>query len=228
MSFPGERIKKLRWFRGYTCEQLARLVKRTRPYLSSVENGHNPPTPKLLEDLADPLGVDVAWFTDEHPSPAPLGGAGIRPLLLALRDFHRRSGRAKARRRIPLLAPTCAADPVSLFTGRAPRGAIEKYVACPDELTEAQVVAVRIAGDRMAPRLFDGDLVLAVAGAPPREDRLAVARADGEPIACGLYRATKEGVTLTPINARYPANLYRAGAILWAARAHTIYADAYG
>ncbi|MCR4314771.1 MAG: helix-turn-helix domain-containing protein [Planctomycetes bacterium] len=66
----GEKIKRLRGFRGLTCEGLSELIDRTRPYLSSVENGHNPPTKKLLRVIADALDVDVDYFEHEPGSPA--------------------------------------------------------------------------------------------------------------------------------------------------------------
>lgn len=53
----GERIKRVRGGRGFTCSDLAALIGRSRPYLSSIENGKNPPTPKIMRDIARILRV---------------------------------------------------------------------------------------------------------------------------------------------------------------------------
>ncbi|MBI4567264.1 MAG: helix-turn-helix transcriptional regulator [Planctomycetes bacterium] len=59
----GERIKRLRNYRGMSCHDLAKAAGRSRPYISSVENGMNPPTEKLLRRVSEVLKVDLGFFT---------------------------------------------------------------------------------------------------------------------------------------------------------------------
>jgi transcriptional regulator with XRE-family HTH domain len=63
----GERIKRLRSFRGLTCAELAKRIGCTRPYLSAVENGRYPVSSKILRKLSQALNVTPDFFvaTDE-------------------------------------------------------------------------------------------------------------------------------------------------------------------
>ena len=62
----GERIKRLRSFRGLTCAELAKRIGCTRPYLSAVENGRYPVSTKILRKLSGALNVTHDFFMNAH------------------------------------------------------------------------------------------------------------------------------------------------------------------
>jgi transcriptional regulator with XRE-family HTH domain len=52
----GELVRSRRIEKGLTVEQLARLVGKSKTYMSFVENGKREPTPGLIERLVSVLG----------------------------------------------------------------------------------------------------------------------------------------------------------------------------
>lgn len=59
----GKTIKEIRKQRKLTQKQLADEIKISRSYLSDIENGNKNPSIKTTQQLAEKLGVSVAYLT---------------------------------------------------------------------------------------------------------------------------------------------------------------------
>ena len=59
----GKRITYLRKMRKFSQEDLALEANVNKNYLSDLENGRRNPTLKILEKIANALGIDVSELT---------------------------------------------------------------------------------------------------------------------------------------------------------------------
>lgn len=55
----GKRISEIRRKRGMTSEKLAYENEISKGYMSDIENGKKLPSIKMLNQIADALGVDI-------------------------------------------------------------------------------------------------------------------------------------------------------------------------
>jgi len=79
--------------------------------------------------------------------------------------------------------------------------------------------ALRVDGNSMAPRIRDGDIVVARRDAPPREGHTAVARIRGHiGVTVKLWRTEGDRVHLVPINDACDPGVFPRDLILWACR----------
>jgi transcriptional regulator with XRE-family HTH domain len=79
----GPRIRHYREQRGYTQEQLAQKLGKTKGYLSRIENGKERPNLELLANIADALGIRVKdLFDDDTPTPPELKEIGAEWIML--------------------------------------------------------------------------------------------------------------------------------------------------
>ncbi len=77
----GSRVRSLRLWRDLPQDALAYRIGVARSTLQLIEYGNAAPTVDTLWDLADVLGVPVAWFlTDDWTWPEGWRGAGGLPL----------------------------------------------------------------------------------------------------------------------------------------------------
>ena len=69
MKFYGERIKELREGQGWTQQELADQVMRSKQYICKIELGHANPPAALLSGLSRVFGVSIDYFfSDQLPS----------------------------------------------------------------------------------------------------------------------------------------------------------------
>lgn len=69
LEFNGAELRLARVFRGFALEDVAERVDKTRQYLHRLETGQATPTEELIDQLADALDVEPAFFAGP-PSPA--------------------------------------------------------------------------------------------------------------------------------------------------------------
>jgi len=62
MESEYERLKHARELAGVTLAELARLTGYALTTLSSVENGHDKPSQRLLEKWTSALGISATWL----------------------------------------------------------------------------------------------------------------------------------------------------------------------
>lgn len=71
MPFSGEKLREIRESAGVEREALAALVGTSKQYVSHLENGIKAnPAFDLVEKLAKSLGVSLAAFVADAPTPA--------------------------------------------------------------------------------------------------------------------------------------------------------------
>jgi len=63
--FDGAMLRLARLLNGYSLEELAMQVNKTRQYLYKLETGQSAPTPQLLEGLSKALKVDPHFFSNK-------------------------------------------------------------------------------------------------------------------------------------------------------------------
>ncbi|WP_298494545.1 helix-turn-helix domain-containing protein [uncultured Maritimibacter sp.] len=61
------RLRELRKHRGLTGEQLGQMLGISKGYISELENGRKTPGGRLLLDMAEVFGVEVADLFDGTP-----------------------------------------------------------------------------------------------------------------------------------------------------------------
>jgi len=71
MSFSGVALRTARLLKGYSLEEVAVRVGKTRQYISKLETGGGAPAKELAEGLASALGVAPVFF-ETGMSPAPI------------------------------------------------------------------------------------------------------------------------------------------------------------
>jgi phage repressor protein C with HTH and peptisase S24 domain len=119
---------------------------------------------------------------------------------------------------VPLIGLAQAGDGGYFDDGGFPIGQGWDEIPFPD-VDRAQVYALEIAGDSMAPVFRDGDIVLVAPGAPVRRgDRVVVKTADGEVLAKELARKTAKQIELRSLNPQHPDRSFLASEIAWIAR----------
>ncbi|MCD6395797.1 MAG: S24 family peptidase, partial [Planctomycetes bacterium] len=77
--------------------------------------------------------------------------------------------------------------------------------------------ALRVDGESMAPRINDGDIVVASPSVPAGQGQIAIARLENQiGVTCKLIRTTQNNVHLIPINENYPPIVVEKDKLLWA------------
>ena len=80
--FNRQRLKWARKRKGYTQEQLARIINTTKGTVSNYENGHSAPHDEMLVKIADALEVSIDFLMNRTDNPKP-----FNPETLTKDDF---------------------------------------------------------------------------------------------------------------------------------------------
>jgi repressor LexA len=213
MKDVGKMIRELRLRRGWTLRRLGEAIGKTPAYLSIIENNRRRIRRPLLEDIARALGVDISYFLG--PQEEPGGKSNILKDLRELIDRHSDAGGpAPAGRRVPILSDIAAGEPLSR-DDPFPVGVADEYIEVPADVTDPHAFGLRIKGDSMEPRLFEGDVVVVCPSWKVRKNRPVVAKVRGDEVTCKLFSRTDTMVVLTSINPKYPPQIYRESEIVW-------------
>jgi phage repressor protein C with HTH and peptisase S24 domain len=225
MRHIGQMIKELRLRRGWTLRRLAQEVNKTPAYLSIIENKKAHINMPLLGDIARALGVGLSYFlSDEVPTgeghSLRTSGAGesanILEELRVLVDKHTVSARppGAAIRKIPVISYTAAGDPVS-YESSYPVGFADEYVEVSSSLGDPHAFALRIKGDSMEPRFYDGDVVVVCPSWQVKENRPVVIKVNDDEVTCKVFSRAGESIILTSLNSKYPPRAYRQQDVVW-------------
>ena len=226
----GERIKRLRSFRGLTCAELAKRIGCTRPYLSAVENGRYPVSTKILRKLSQSLNVTPDFFvaTDEPD----LEDTETLTRDMLNRKMAERSREAVAvsqragSRLIPLVSVTAAGRPLSAFDDY-PSGAGSDFVDCPRDVLDENAFALRISGDSMEPVIPDGSTIVVAPNMVPREGKPVVAKLEGGDVTCKVFQRRGENVILTPYNRQHEVQIFTVRELQWIYPVMKVMVDLY-
>ena len=157
-----------------------------------------------------------AWFAGESQ-------ADVLEALLArveAGEAHRRAASLAAPD--PQVASTAPADPTAEIIQLSVPTAegVAEFLRLPGlGRVEAGTFALRVDGDSMAPRIHDGDIVVARRDAAPRQGHTAVVRLRGHiGVTVKLWRTEGDRVHLVPINEAYDPGVFPRDVVLWACR----------
>jgi repressor LexA len=212
MEKLGQKIRELRLHRGWTLRRLGEAIGKTPAYLSIIENNRRPVRMPLLEQIARALGVDASYFTGEKET------AGKAPILKELRELiNRHSGEGRKQpsgHKVPILSDIAAGVPFPRDDS-FPVGVADEYIEVPADVTDPHAFGLRIKGDSMEPRLFEGDIVIVCPSWKVRENKPVVAKVRDDEVTCKLFSRSNGMVLLTSINPKYPPQLYKESEIVW-------------
>ena len=185
----GQIIRSKREELGLTLDEVSAGTGFSKPYLSTIETGKvkNPPSDNLLRRLEMVLGFDSGLL--QHMAHLERMPADIRGEYEAI-DAERRRYRKIIRNiieektdkselgqmldgkeggdgsvgvtagcLIPVINKVSAGYPVDFDDFGYPVGFADDYVRCPD-LHDGNAFAVRVVGDSMEPKFFEGDVVI--------------------------------------------------------------------
>lgn len=185
----GQIIRNRRHELGITLDELGNKTSFSKPYLSTIETGKvkNPPGDKLLRKLEEVLKFEPG--TLRHVANLDRMPADIRQRfesfeaenqrwrklvqdlknkkdgskideMITESDFNSDAGLSiKPGRLIPVINRVAAGYPVDFDDLEYPAGFADDYVRCPD-IDDPHAFAVRVIGDSMEPKFFEGDIVI--------------------------------------------------------------------
>lgn len=227
----GERIKRLRSFRGMTCAELAKRIGCTRPYLSAVENGRYPVSSKILRKLSQALNVTPDFFiaTDE-PNLEDTETLTREMLNRKMAERSREAvtvGAARSGTRvIPIVSVTAAGRPLAAFDDY-PQGTGNDYIDCPRDVTDENAFALRISGDSMEPKIPDGSTIIVAPNMMPREGKPVVAKLESGDVTCKVYQRRGDNVILAPYNPQHDVQIFSVRELQWVYPVMKVIVDVY-
>lgn len=218
----GEKIKRLRSFRGLTCAELAAAIGCTRPYLSAVENGRYPASTKIIRKLQRALDVAPDYFQNAE-EPGLDDTTSFYAKELKDRQAAMMNGESASvatispsrgvSRMIPFVALSTNGRP-SVEFDEFPSGDTDR-IECPGDVDDVNAFAMRIDGDEMASQIPPGAMIFVAPGLPVRENRPVLVRMNDGEIVCRRYQAKSDQVILAPFNANYTVRLVDATQVDW-------------
>jgi SOS-response transcriptional repressor LexA len=185
----GQLIRKKRESLGYTLDEVSAAIGFSKPYLSTVETGKlkNPPSdrclgkleqflsfePGLLRHIAhiERMPADIRSDYEDIDAQnrqyrriirniienkADLGSLGD---LIDVESLSEDRESVTAGAVVPVINRVSAGYPADFDDLGYPAGYADDYVRCPD-LHDSNMFAVRVVGDSMEPRFYEGDIVV--------------------------------------------------------------------
>ena len=189
----GEYIKKARRSKKLTQEDLAKHLREkfpgntsSRSYIGQVEIGASLPSPLLLSQIAEILELDVNKLLT----------------LLGQEKIRRQKLREKRKQNlIPLLLGEVSAG--RWFNKDSIDIEPEEYIEAPPRLNDPQAVAIRVDGDSMAPKIEQGDIVIAAPSIEPQNGDIGIIIKENEEVCIKKIFFQNHGVLLQPLNPSY-------------------------
>ena len=225
----GEKIKRLRSFRGMTCAELAESIGCTRPYLSAVENGRYPASTKILRKLSGALNVNTEYFTTlgepDLEDTTVYTKANLMKVGQAV-SMVGAAGAASGTRRIPLVSLRETGETTVLFDS-FPATADTDFFDCPADVTDANAFAISVEGESMTPVIPSGATVIVAPNLDVKEKRPVLVKFASGEVGCRIYQADGNKVILAPYNHGYPVAVHDASEIEWVYPVVKIIIDIY-
>jgi phage repressor protein C with HTH and peptisase S24 domain len=228
----GQRIHDLRYYRGITAKDLADKIGVSQSYISLLEHNKRRLNMVVLAKIAGVFDMTLGQFFADAEVPGAGGadaaasagkparsGVDLDRLyksgqLHAMADSSGNVGPVKMRL-IPVVSRVAAGDPATFTDGEFPAGFAEEFVPAPADIDDINAFALRIHGDSMSPRFRDGDIVICSPSRLPENGDAVVAKVRGDETTCKLFSFDQTNVTLSPMNPRYPAQIYEKSEVNW-------------
>lgn len=209
MKEIGFLIKEKRFKKNLTMQNLADAVNLTTAYISNIENDKlkNPPTPETLGKIADALNMsekdkkELIRLGELERTPA-----GIRAELERLQSLKTPSSISNAEiitsdlLRVPVFSHVYAG-----VDGSCNYPEPIEYIDLPIKKNGCEIIAIKVKGDSMEPRLYEGDLVVVKMEVEPNNKEAGVfITSDGDTVV-KIYNVLADGrKVLTSLNPLYP------------------------
>ncbi|MCD4657427.1 MAG: XRE family transcriptional regulator [Planctomycetes bacterium] len=188
----GKRLRKFRRNMGLSCTDFADRIKRNRSYLSGIENGHYPLSPRLVSLIETTFGIDARWILSDV-------------LFMQIETQNEYENHAKARidsdiREIPVVGETEAGLPSAILDDKLDSFfAAEKSIAVKNFIGE-DLFALKVKGYSMSPRILPGDIVILSAARTPIPGSMCVAVNNNNESTLKIYEEAGNNVILKPLN----------------------------
>ncbi len=196
------RIAELRKAHGYSQASLGKALGAAQNTISNWEKGNREPDNDTLLRMSEIFGVSVDVILGREPEtkhadkPFPFSGGTQR---LTRKD---------ELSYIPILGRVPGGAPLSAVTD------IEGLIDIPAEWTRsADYFALRIKGESMEPRIWDGDLVIVRRQEECASGDICIVGINGEDATCKIVKFKDDGVSLVSINPEFDPIFYSAAQI---------------
>ena len=229
----GQRIHSLRIARGLTAKDMGDRIGVSQSYISLLENNKRRLNLEVLTKIARLLGMTLGQLfagvdSGESASAAAPSAESAAPARAGIDlDKLYKSGHLHAiadsagnvapvnMRFIPVVSKVAAGDPATFTDGEYPAGFAEEFVPAPADIDDSNAFALRVHGDSMAPRFRDGDIVICSPKRVPENGDAVVAKVRSEETTCKILYLDAKNVILSPVNPRYPAQVYPLDEVEW-------------
>lgn len=239
----GNFIRKRRKELGLTLDRVANDTGFSKPYLSTVETGKvkNPPSDNLLKKLEDVLELQAGLLVHiAHMERMPadlrqdyetaeaenrklkslvknlMQSPSPEPLLEQFQQENKLDGDTQggSGTLIPIINRVEAGYPADYDDLGYPTGIADDYVRCPD-IYDPNAFAVRVIGDSMEPKFFEGDIVIFSPSSEVRngDDCFVRFKEPHETTFKRVFFENGDQLRLQPRNDQYPPMLVEPGRV---------------
>lgn len=177
-------LKKLRLERGWTQLDLSKKLGTAKNTVANWEQGARIPKLDKLEEIADLFNVDVDFLIGKSTKTTRI----INPL----------GHKSTEAVRVPILGRVAAGMPIDRIEDIVGQEMIPAAVA-----ESGDYFALRIQGDSMYPRIYDGDTVIVRSQNTAENGDIVIASVNGFDATCKIFTQTENGVMLRPLNGNY-------------------------
>lgn len=183
----GKIIKAYREKNGITMQEFSDASGISKAYISMLEKGKHPqhgkpinPSYEVIEKAARAMGVSVNELTK--------GGHYKRPAQFEKEDYIR----------IPVLGRVAAGIPIEQIED------IEDYEEMKAPVnSDKEFFALRIRGDSMQPKIWDGSIVIAERQNDAETGDIVIASINGDDAVCKQLKYFQGGIMLISLNPAY-------------------------
>jgi len=187
----GKRLRKYREKMGLSCTQFAKRIKRNRSYISGIENGHYPLSPRLLTLIEKTFKFEANWI---------LSDVEFSKIEEMMTKRSENSSLDSDVREIPVVGETEAGLPSAILDDQLDTMfATDKSIAVKNFVGE-DLFALKVKGYSMSPRVLPGDIVILSSTRRPVIGNMCVAVNNNNESTLKIYEESGNNVVLKPLN----------------------------
>ena len=177
---------------GKTRTHICGKIGKPPYYITDIFRRKTEIPEEIMEKLAAELGVTPEYLRGDGEDLMPDADAAPAP-----------GGKHSGVVKIPVYGQVAAGIPIDAITD------IEDYEEIPESLAATgRFAALRIHGDSMEPRIWDGDVVIVRLQETADTGDTAIVIVNGDTATCKKIKKTPEGVMLISTNPRYEPLFY--------------------
>ena len=188
----GARLRKYRRNMGLSCTDFAKRIKRNRSYLSGIENGHYPLSPRLLALIEEIFRVNTRWILSDvqFSQNEDISGKNEKSYTKPDSDI----------REIPVVGETEAGLPSAILDDKLDSFfSAEKSIAVKNFVGE-DLFALKVKGYSMSLRILPGDIVILSSTRTPKPGSMCVAVNNNNESTLKIYEEMSNNIILKPLN----------------------------